>query len=197
MHNLKLSLIYQSIGCLKYSLHNSRARSHRNLVLGYERARIFPAGVELDSLEEMQQTGCVRDSTSGLRRPAGLVGLGWCSPGAPFPSSNLVTFGSSWHARGRGHCRVKPGRAQHAQTYRITLYRAIQSKARTGRFLREKLILTTVGFLPTSTIKKRRTRKIPGATLRMHRALDGRTLVRSPALPAQGLHRHEPRCYNF
>ena len=31
---------------------------------------------------------------------------------ASFPSSNLVPFGSWWHARSRGHCRGKPGRVR-------------------------------------------------------------------------------------
>ena len=43
-----------------------------------------------------------------------------CPPGAPIPSSNLVPFGSRWHARGREHCGGKPCRAtQHAQAYRV------------------------------------------------------------------------------
>ena len=33
-----------------------------------------------------------------------------------FPSANLVPFGRRGHARGRWHCRGKPGRApQHGQ----------------------------------------------------------------------------------
>ena len=39
--------------------------------------------------------------------------------------------------------------------------------------------------------------KIRGAFSRMHRALDGWMLARAPALPAQGLHHHGPRCFNF
>ena len=38
--------------------------------------------------------------------------------GAPPPSSNLVPFGRWGYARGRGHCRGKPGRVQqHVQGY--------------------------------------------------------------------------------
>ena len=45
--------------------------------------------------------------------------------------------------------------------------------------------------------KERRTGKIRGAFSGMHRALDGWMLARAPALPAQGLHHHGPRYFNF
>ena len=46
--------------------------------------------------------------------------------------------------------------------------------------------------------KERRTGKIRGDFSRMHRALDGWMLARSPTSPAQGLHHHRPRYYfNF
>ena len=45
--------------------------------------------------------------------------------------------------------------------------------------------------------KERRTGKIRGASSRMHRALDGWTLARAAASPAQGLHHHGPRYFNF
>ena len=44
---------------------------------------------------------------------------------------------------------------------------------------------------------ERRTGKIRGAFSRMHRALDGWMLARVPASPAQGLHHHGPRYFNF
>ena len=44
---------------------------------------------------------------------------------------------------------------------------------------------------------ERRTGKIRGAFSRMHRALDGWMLARAPASPAQGLHHHGPRYFNF
>ena len=44
---------------------------------------------------------------------------------------------------------------------------------------------------------ERRTGKICGAFSRMHRALDGWILARAPASPAQGLHHHGPRCFDF
>ena len=45
--------------------------------------------------------------------------------------------------------------------------------------------------------KERRTGKIRGAFSRIHRALDGWMLARAPASPAQGLHHHGPRYFNF
>ena len=45
--------------------------------------------------------------------------------------------------------------------------------------------------------KERRTSKICGAFSRMHRALDSWMLARAPAPPAQGLHHHGPRHFNF
>ena len=45
--------------------------------------------------------------------------------------------------------------------------------------------------------KERRTGKVRGDFSRMHRALDGWMLARVPASPAQGLHHHGPRYFNF
>ena len=45
--------------------------------------------------------------------------------------------------------------------------------------------------------KDRRTGKIRGAFSGMHRALDGWMLARAPASPAQTLHHHGPRYFNF
>ena len=42
---------------------------------------------------------------------------------------------------------------------------------------------------------ERRTGKMRGAFSRMHRVLD--MLARAPASPAQGLHHHGPRYFNF
>ena len=45
--------------------------------------------------------------------------------------------------------------------------------------------------------KEWRTGNIRGAFSRMHRALDGWMLARTPASPAQGLHHRGPRYFNF
>ena len=74
---------------------------------------------------------------------------------------------------------------------------ARESKARTRRFLREKL-MSDHGLLSSyEGYKKRRTGKISGDISRMHRALEGWMLTRAPASPAQGLHHHGPRYFNF
>ena len=73
---------------------------------------------------------------------------------------------------------------------------ARESKARTGRFLREKLVSDDGMFLPTRANKERRTGKIRRAFSGMHRALDGWMLARVPGSSAQGLHHHGPRCFN-
>ena len=65
------------------------------------------------------------------------------------------------------------------------------------RFLREKLISDHGHFSSYEGHKERRTGNIRGAFSRMHRALDGWMLVRAPASPAQGLHHHGPRHFDF
>ena len=75
---------------------------------------------------------------------------------------------------------------------------ARESKAaRTGRFLREKLMSDPKHFFSYEGHKERRTGKIRGDFSRMHRALDGWMLARAPASPAQGLHHHGSRYFNF
>ena len=44
---------------------------------------------------------------------------------------------------------------------------------------------------------ERRTGNIHGAFSGMHKALDGWMLARAPASPAQRLHHHGPRYFNF
>ena len=75
---------------------------------------------------------------------------------ASLPSSNSVPFGRWWHARSRGYCRGEPGSAlsggyapnsarkgaeqlEHRARGVLSPW-ARESKARTERFLREKLI---------------------------------------------------------
>ena len=74
---------------------------------------------------------------------------------------------------------------------------ARESKAQTGRFLREKLMSDHVFFSSDEGRKERQTRKIRGAFSKMHSALDRLMLARAPASPAQGLHHHGPRYFNF
>ena len=74
---------------------------------------------------------------------------------------------------------------------------ARESKARTGRFLREKLMSDHVHFSSFEGHKERQTGKTRGAFSRMRRALDGWMLTRATASSAQGLHHHGPRYFNF
>ena len=60
-----------------------------------------------------------------------------------------------------------------------------------------KLISDHGQFSSYEGLMERRTGKIRGAFSRMHRALDGWMLARAPASPAQGLHHHGPRYFNF
>ena len=118
------------------------------------------------------------------------------------------------HARGREHCRGEPGSAQSggyapdsAKEGGVQLDRqrargvlspcARESKARTGRFLGDELISDHGIFSSYEGHKGRRMGKIRGAFSRMHRALDDWMLARAPALPAQGLHHHGLRYFNF
>ena len=91
-------------------VHMSRALSLRNLVLGYECGRVFPAGVGPGSpsrdpanwlpsrfglsVETRRQYGWLMMVFSGVRLFRAPI---WCSSGG-------------WrHARGREHCRGEPG----------------------------------------------------------------------------------------
>ena len=74
---------------------------------------------------------------------------------------------------------------------------ARESKARSGRFLREELVSDHGLFSSYEGRKERRTGKIREAFSRMHKALDGWMLARAPASSAQGLHHHRPWYFNF
>ena len=63
--------------------------------------------------------------------------------------------------------------------------------------MREKLISDHGLFSSYEGHKERRMGKIRGAFLKMHRALDDWVLTRTPPSPAQGLHNHGPRYFNF
>ena len=113
------------------------------------------------------------------------------------------------HARGREHRRREPGSALigwvrtrfgegGGQLNRRRARGGLnpcarESKARTGRFLRGKLMSDHGSFSSYEGHKKRRMGKIRGAFSRMHRALEGWMLARAPASPAQGFHHHGPR----
>ena len=115
----------------------------------------------------------------------------------------------------RGTAMEKPGgEQQHAQAHRGTRYRAsnsqirqgrtaarsstsqesaeplcTRSKARTGRFLRGKLISDHGLF---SSLRGSTRSGSRGVFTGMHRASNDWILARAPASPALGLHRHGP-----
>ena len=74
---------------------------------------------------------------------------------------------------------------------------ARESKARTGRFLRENVTSDYDHFSSYEGHKERRTGKIRRTFSKMPRSLDGWMLARASASPAAGLHHHRPRYYNF
>ena len=74
---------------------------------------------------------------------------------------------------------------------------ARESRARTGRFLREKLISDHGLFSSYEGLQGAANGQDSWDFSRMHRALDGWMLARAPASPAQGLQRHGPHYFNF
>ena len=132
-------------------------------------------------------------------------------------ASSGLQFGALWevwrHARGKEHCRGGPGsllsgvvrtrfgegggQLDCRQARRGLNPCARESKARNGRFLREKVMSDHGLFSSYEGHKERRTGKIRGAFSRMQRALDGWMLARAPASPAQGLHHHAPGYFSF
>ena len=76
---------------------------------------------------------------------------------------------------------------------------ARESKVRTGRCLREKekLIFDRGPFSSYEGHKERRTGKISWGFYKDAQGLDGWMLDLTPASPAQSLHHHGPRNFNF
>ena len=144
-----------------------------------------------------------------------MVGSGWCFQVSPLPScSNLVTFG-------RVAARETQGGSTAAESL-VVLYQVgthqIRRRRRAARSLtsqgraeplcariedvnREvsegKLISDHGHFSSYEGHMERRTGKIRGAFSRMHRAFDCWMLARAMASPAQYLHHHGPRYFNF
>ena len=74
---------------------------------------------------------------------------------------------------------------------------ARESKARTGRFLKENLISDHGLFSSYEDREGAVNGQDSWGFSGMHRALDGWKLVREPASPAQGLYHHGTRYFNF
>ena len=167
---------------------SSRALFLRNLVSGYECGKVFPAGVGPGSPS--------RDAANWLPSRSDLSvetrrQYGW--PRMVFSGVRLFRAPIWWpsggwrHARGREHCRGEPGGSlsggyapDSAKAEGSSIVDepgegwtpcARESKARTGRFLREKLISDRGHFSSYEGHMERRTGKIRGAFSRTHRAL--------------------------
>ena len=128
----------------------------------------------------------------------------------PLPSSNLVHFGRCGGTREARSTVTE----SLVELYRVSTHpirqmrRAARSstsqgsaeplcariKARTGRFLRGKLISDPGLFSSYESLQGAANGQDSWGFFRdIHRALDGWMLARAPASPAQGLHHHGPR----
>ena len=115
----------------------------RNMVLGYECGRVFPAAVGSGSpsRDTANWMSSRFSRTVETRRRYGWLRIVFprC---APFSSSNTVPFGRWLHARGRGHYRGKPGllvSAHHIRRGRRA------SRSSTGQWSAEPLCVRTKG----------------------------------------------------
>ena len=155
---------------------------------------------------EMQPTGCPRDSAGRLRRGGGMVGRGWCSPGA------RLFRAPTWCPSGGGGTREAGGIVAESL---VALYRVGTHQIRRGR--RAARSSTSQGSAePLCARIKGVTWKVSegkadlqgptrigewarfvGRFSGMHRALGGWILPRAPASPAQGLHHRRPRYFNL
>ena len=132
---------------------SSRTLSLRNLVSGYERERVFPAGIGSGSPSRDAANWLSADR---LRRRGGMVGGGWYSQAR---ASSELQFGAlrevaarerqeamsrrAWE-RSIGWPRTRfgegGGQLDRPRAGGVLHPCARESKARTGRFLREKMI---------------------------------------------------------
>ena len=132
---------------------------------------------------------------------------------APLPSFNFVPFGRCGGTREGGSTVAESlvalyqvgthqigeggGQFDRPRARRVLNPCARETKARTERLLREKLMSDHGLNSSYEGHKERRTGKILGPFSRMQRALDGWMMARAPASPTQGLHHHGPRYFNF
>ena len=188
--------------------------SLRNLVSGYEVGRVFPAvvgpGSPLrdaanwlpsrfgQSVEMRRRYGCLRMVFPGVRlfRALSLVPFGRVAARERQGALSQRAWKSSigW---GRTRFREGEGKLDRRRARGGLNSCARESKARTGRFLKNKMMSDHDHFSSYEGRKERRMGKIRGAFTRMHGALEGWMLARAPASPAQGLRHHGPRYFNF
>ena len=160
----------------------------------------------------MQPTGCLRDSAGRLIRGGGMAedSVPRC---APLLNSNLVPFGRCCGTREAGSTLAESLRALYRVVTHQIRRRRGAARSSTSQGSAELLCARIQGanrevsegkadVWPRSFFFLRGpTRsgdgKIRGAFSRMHRALDGWMLARALASPAQCLHHHGPRYFNF
>ena len=125
---------------------------------------------------------------------------------APLPSSNLVPFGRCGDTReARSTVAESLVALYRVGTHQIRRrWRGARSSTSQGsaellcaRNNAANLMSDHDIFSSYWGHKERRTGKIRGAFSGMHMTLDGWMLARAPASPAQGLHHHGPRYFNF
>ena len=110
-------------------------------------------------------------------------------PGAHLFRAPIWCPSGGWrHARGREHCRGEPGSALPLCARITGLNREVSEG---------KADVCPRSFFSLRGPQGAHTGKTRGGFSRMHRDLDGWMLARAPASPAQGLHHHGPRYFNF
>ena len=156
--------------------HSSRALSLRNLVSGYECGRVFPAGVGPGSPSRDAANWLPSRFSLSVETRRRYVWLRMV-----FPRARLGALRDGGGTREAGSTVAES---------LVVLYRVGTHQIRRRR--RAARSSTSQGraepFSSYEGHKERRTGKIRGAFLRMHRALDGWMLARAPALPARGLY---------
>ena len=162
---------------------------------GYECGRVFPPGVGPGSPS--------RNATNWLsaRVSRSVAAAVWLAEDGvprclPLPCSNLVPFGRWRHARGREHCRGELVSARSVGTLQIRRERrAVRSSTSQGSA--EPLCARIKGANREVSEGKADLRPWYVFFLRRPARSGERVNLVAPALPAQGLHHHGPRYFNF
>ena len=159
----------------------------------------------------MQPIGCLRNSACRSKRSGGMAGRGWCSQLRASSELQLVSFGRCGGTRdARSTVAESLIALYRVGTHQIWRRRSA-SRSSTSQGSTAPLCARFKGanrevsegkadhglLFSYEGHEKRRTGKIRGAFSRMHRSLDGWMLTRARASPAQGLHHHGPRYFNF
>ena len=125
----------------------------------------------------------------------------WCNSGGMAARERQGALSQRvWWCSSTGWIRTRfvegGGQLDRRRARRVLNPCARESKARIGRFLRKKLMSDHVFFSLRGPTRSGERARFVGF-FRVHMALDGWMLARAPASPAQGLHHHGPRYFNF